>query len=422
MSLLRIVKISLLFFATAEVVLAQDGPEEVVRIDDTPESVIDNRRTDEAALNEDPEAQRRTRQQVSGEEDEPDAQWRQWEFDFYGSARVHLVRTFDIETLEHKDRISDGNSRIGARAEWEYLPDWHLFGRAELGFDVVESFSTRAQQFGDGGLETRLLFAGLDHANMTLVYGQNWSAYYQIAGITDRFAIYGGSASGIYNAGTVGQNTGTGRAEDVLQARFFIENEKWLGSLKPFNLNLQAQQSQPIPRVDGETFDYGFGASAWLETQTEFGIGLAYNRSHIEDIGRPAIIAAGMDGDAVAAAISSRWFGARWYISAVYTRLNNMETTDQGRYFNGNGLEIYGQWELIENWWLIGGWNGIEPDEEDPDVGEYRVAYAVVGGRYSFDSFKRMLYVEYRYNEGRLTDGTRLEDEITVGVRWDFGD
>jgi predicted porin len=383
---------------------------------------VDERRRDEAALNEDPEAQRRSRAQAGLEDPTANVTLKSWEFDFYASARVHYVNTFDIETFERENQVSDGNSRAGVRAEWEFKPEWSLYGRAEFGFDVVESFSSRAQRFGDGGLETRLLFAGIDHDNFTLVYGQNWSAYYQIAGITDRFAIYGGSASGIYNAGTVGQATGTGRAGDVLQARVYVDDEKWLGNFKPFNLNMQVQRSQPIPRVDGESYDFGIGASAWLETQTEFGIGLAYNRSRIENIQKPAIIDAGIDGDAIAAAVSTKAFGDRWFVSAVYSDLRNIETTELGEYFNGYGLEVYAQWEVVEDWWVIGGVNALDAVDDSPSIGEYRVRYTVVGGRYSFDSFKRMVYVEYRINEGRLTDGTFLEDEITVGVRWDFGD
>ena len=52
----------------------------------------------------------------------------------------------------------------------------------------------------------------------------------------------------------------------------------------------------------------------------------------------------------------------------------------------------------------------------------YRVRYVVLGGRYSFDSFKRMAYVEYRIDEGRRFDGGRNKDELTIGVRWDFGE
>ena len=47
--------------------------------------------------------------------------------------------------------------------------------------------------------------------------------------------------------------------------------------------------------------------------------------------------------------------------------------------------------------------------------------YAVIGGRYTFDSFNRMVYVEYRIDDGERADGRDRESEITFGVRWDFG-
>ena len=43
------------------------------------------------------------------------------------------------------------------------------------------------------------------------------------------------------------------------------------------------------------------------------------------------------------------------------------------------------------------------------------------GLRYTFDSFNRMLYAEYRIDNGRLWDGTALKNELTIGFRWDFG-
>ena len=85
-------------------------------------------------------------------------------------------------------------------------------------------------------------------------------------------------------------------------------------------------------------------------------------------------------------------------------------------------MELYAQWEAVENWWLIGGGNWLEPDEDDPDAGQFRIRYGVIGGRYSFDSFRRMLYIEYRIDDGRTFDGRPTKDEITIGVRWDFGD
>ena len=403
---------------------SQESPAEPAAVEKELQAVIDKRREDDVALNEDPEELRRNEAQRQREAQALDPRLepeKTTNFDFYGSVRAHWINTVDLETLERKSRVGDGNSRVGLEADWQFRPGWYLYGRAEAGFDVVENFTTRGDAFGDGGLTTRLLYAGLDSEYLTLLYGKNWSAYYQIAGITDRFAIFGGSGSGVYAAGTSGQAIGTGRADDVVQTRLYIDPENILKVFKPFNVNLQYQLSQPIPNVEGESYDYGFGASAWLETETERGVGLAYNRSRIGDPGRPAIANAGIDGDAEAAAITARIFGSRWYVSALLSRLKNLEVTDKGKFVDGTGGELYAQWEFLQDWWLIGGGNAFEPDSDDADAGEFRTRYAVIGGRYSFESFKRMAYFEYRIDDSRSFDGIKGKNEFTVGVRWDFG-
>ncbi len=343
-------------------------PEEEPVAEPPAPEVVEERRKDEAALEEDPEAQRRALAKipVSDEDAAPAAERPKHDFEFYASARVHAINTINLQTGNRTDRISDGNSRIGFRGEYQFKPGWWFYGRAEAGVDLVERFSTRGDLFGEGGITERLLFAGIDHENITLTYGKNWGAYYKVAGMTDRFAIFGGSASGTYNAGTSGQATGTGRADDVIQARIYVDPKRWTARFKPFNLNLQYQFDQPIPNVMGERYARGFAASATLETQKEFMLGIAYNRSDIDDPSRPAIAAAGIDGDATALALATRWYGDHWYASLLYSHLENMELTDQGRYVHAEGIEFYAQWEFRDNWWLIGGGNWLNPDENDP--------------------------------------------------------
>lgn len=382
------------------------------------EEVVEERRKDEAALNEDPEAQRRAIAEAS-DTDVPNQRSVSTSLEVYGSARIHAINRFDIETGDLESKLGDGNSRMGLRADWQYAPGWWLLVRGEIGLDLVESYTTRGEQIGDGGTTTRLAFAGLENETMMLLAGQNWSAYYQVAGITDRFAIFGGSASGVYNAGTAGQNTGTGRAEDVIQLRTYVQPDRWAPWLKPFNLNLQYQFEQPIPLLDNAKYEYGYGASAFLELQNEFGFGLAYNRAVVPDALATTGVS-GLAGDAEAIALSTRGFGKRWYASFLVTRLKNMEVTDTGRYFDAEGIELYAQWELIDRWWLIGGFNALEPIDEDPLVGDFRIRYAVVGARFTFRSFERMLYAEYRIDDGRAVDGSKRKDEVTVGIRWDF--
>ena len=380
---------------------------------------VAERRTDEAALNEDPEAQREVKREIEEATDDA-APVSKFSGEFYASARVHAINTFDEEKGETKQRIGDGNSRLGLRGDWQFSPGWYLYGRYEGGFDLVENFTTRADLFGDGGMTTRLAFIGIDSDKLKLGIGQNWSAYYQVAGITDRFAIFGGSASGVYNAGTAGQQTGTGRAEDVIQARTNVATTNWAPWLKPFKLNMQYQRGQPIPGVDNVNYDYSYGASAFLETQSEYGVGIAYNRAVVPGDAAASLNEVGIDGDSTAIAISTRTYGERWYVSVLYSRLNNMETTNEGIYFDGEGFEVFAQWQLRDKLWLIGGYNDLRPYDDETRAGEFRTRYGVVGARYTFRSFERMVYFEYRIDNGRLADGSPRDDEFTIGIRWDF--
>lgn len=371
---------------------------------------------EEAALNEDPEAQRRS--QI---EDSPILRSLWPDFEFYGSVRLHAINNFNEQDELTEFNLGDGASRIGLRGELQISEKWWLFGRAEAGFDVLDTFTPKAGEEGAdySGLNKRLLVGGFDSKNASATFGKNWSAYYKIAGMADRFSIFGGSGVGVYNANTDGGATGTGRADEVFQARIYTNSLKAL-SIKPFNLNVQYQDKQPIPHVSGKHYGSAYGASAWLESLGDRGIGLAYQRSKI-DFEDPLIKAAGIDGDALAGAMAFRMYGEKWYAALVVAQLENVMTTDQLKYINGRGGELYIQWQVKDKWWVIGGGNWFTPFEEDPDAGSYEVNYAVLGLRYTFDSFNRMLYAEYRLDSGILWNGTPRKNELTIGIRWDFG-
>ena len=120
-------------------------------------------------------------------------------------------------------------------------------------------------------------------------------------------------------------------------------------------------------------------------------------------------------------AVAFRKYGENWYGALVIARMENIQTTDEFKYIDGYGAELYLQWQFGERWWLISGGNWSKPDSDDPDAGEYKIAYAVLGLRYTLDSFNRMLYAEYRMDNGILWNGTDRKNEFTIGFRWDFG-
>jgi predicted porin len=429
------------FRATAAAIEADEGPKPAQRSQpaepesqdlapspkDQAESTADIKRgIDDAALNQDPEAaSRRVLSAFArhGDESVGDTRF----FSIYGSVRVQAVQNgvrANNDGQKEGFAFGDGGSRIGTKLHWNFTGRSQLFGLMEAGFNIFDVFSSNASsEEGDQGrlLNPRLYYVGLDTPYLFATFGKNWSTYYKIAGMTDRFAVFGGSAAGVYNAGTDGGASGTGRASEVIQTRLYLD---WFSHLKvkPFNLNVQYQSNQPIPQVDG-IINYGdqYGASAWFDTEAGWGFGVAYNLSRIDDRKAPAIVAAGIDGDDEALALSTRWSGDKWYASAVWTRQKNHATNDLDLYVDGNGAEVYAQWEFRPSWWLVGGGNWFEADEQDPQAGQYEIDQTIIGLRRTLDSFNRMLYAEYLIGNGSSFSGESGKNQLTLGIRWDFG-
>ena len=254
-----------------------------------------------------------------------------------------------------------------------------------------------------------------------LTFCKSWSTYYKVAGFTDRFAGTGGEASGAYNAGTDGGATGTGRAQGVLQTRLHLGKLPERLGIKPFNVNFQLQHGEPIPLVDGAHYGTAVGLSGVYQLKSSLALGLAYNFAQIDDLDDPDIRKAGLDGDAEALLVGTRQFGEKWYLGTVVSRLLNQEATDAGNYFDGWGWEVYGQYQLREKVWLTGGWNYLRPDS-DRLSGDYEIKYGVIGLRYSHDGFQNMMYANFRFDDGRLSDGEELDNVFTIGIRWNMGE
>lgn len=336
----------------------------------------------------------------------------------YGSARIRY------RAGEKDSAWGDGGTRAGINGDWKFSSKRWLFARGEAGFSLLAAVDQVLDPSGrsgedDGDLFLRLAYAGYAGPRALTSFGKNWSAWYQVAGFTDGFESTGASASGTYNAGTDGGPTGTGRADRVLQTRMLIDflPQRWF---KPFHLNLQVQHGEPVPQVDGVDYGTAFGASAVLNTKRGYTLGIAYNRADITDEGDPVVRGAGIDGDAEAFIIGTRGFGERWYLATVVSRLENHEATGAGIYFDGWGWEVFGRYRLYGPIWLTGGWNRLEPDGDEDQVGDYRLRYGVLGLWYSFRAFERLIYLEARFDDSRSADGIRTGNSYAFGVRWDL--
>lgn len=402
--------------------IGADQKSQLIAASDTPlaappvEAEQEEAREREQTAEEDPLAQRQTERVDQPQQwaDEPSRA------NIYGSVRVRY------RNQTGKSFWGDGGSRLGAEGRWQFRPRAWLFGRAEAGFNVLDEFdrlldpgSSADNDNPNSTLFRRLLYVGVEAPNAMLVLGKNWSPYYQVASFTDRFEGTGGSASGTYNAGTDGGPTGTGRADRALQTRILTGHllQRW--GVKPFNLNVQIQYDESIPLLEDVNYDLGISVSGVLQWVNDYTLGIAYNRATINR-DQPSVRQAGIDGDAQALLLGTRWFGDRWYLGTVVSRLLNHETTDEDIYFDAWGWEVYGQYQ-IKGWvWAVGGWNYLSPDANERRAGEYLIKYAVLGLRYTFDEFRKMLYANVQFDNSRNADGTGFDDTYTIGIRWDL--
>lgn len=376
----------------------------------------------ELEAEEDPlsQQQQEVREQAEeAEETEPPTQPNV--LDFYGSLRVR----YRSQSGSHG--FSDGGTRIGIKGRYQLWPNRWLFARAEVGLNLLDEISALLNPNANGpdrgrgdSFKRRLLNIGYESPDLFLVVGKTWSTYYKITGFTDRFEGTGGQAAGTYNAGTDGGRTGTGRADDALQTRMLIDflPEHW--GIEPFSLNIQLQNGQPIPGAEDEDYGLGIGLSALLATRDHFSFGVAFNHARVPGAHRPALRERGIHGDAQALAVGARWFDDDWYLGTVAARLLNHEATDKGNYFDGWGWEVYAQRRLRGNWWLTGGWNWLEPDSGQPQAGDYRLKYGIVGIRYALKGFDRVLFANLRAERSRDEDGSHLGNVLTIGLRWNF--
>lgn len=343
------------------------------------------------------------------------------QLDIYGSLRIR----YRSESGSHA--FSDGGSRVGIRGRYQFLPRKWLFARAEAGFNLLDEIraqvnpSANPPDVGPGDtFFRRLAYVGYESPNLFLVFGKTWSVYYKVSGFTDRFASTGGQAGGTFNARTDGGYTGTGRAENAFQTRILVDflPERW--GVEPFSLNLQVQDGERIPGMDGHRYGTTVGVSAILTTRDDFSLGVAYNHARVPNSDQAALRRRGIDGDARALAVGARWYSDDWYLATLLARMNNHETTNQGNYFDGWGMELYAQYRFKGNWWLTGGGNWLEPDGDQSLAGDYRIKFGVIGLRYTLRGFDRFLYANLRAERSRRQNGDAIGNVVTAGLRWNF--
>lgn len=334
--------------------------------------------------------------------------------DIYGSMRLFVEAGADDPTL------NDGSSRLGIRLGRDLRNGRTLFGRIEWKTNLVDNDSqfVVGDREDSGGivirdedtekvLSTRLGYLGMRFADVgEITFGKQWSVYYDVAGWTDVFNVYGGSALSVYSSGTDGGTLGSGRAENAVV---------WRNHRGRFSYGLQTQLKET---AESEDFK-GLGGSAIFSPNDDWDIGVAFAATRIK--GTFADIAG--DDDSGVATIGVRYHRHPWNVAFNVAKWDNHEAIfleDDTLIYDGYGAELYASYERSDRMHIYGGFNYTDPDIDDERVdADFGIEALIIGASW-FATEDSFAYLEALLSGSRDTGGERLDSVLSAGYRFDF--
>ena len=322
---------------------------------------------------------------------------------------LSLRGSFDDQSQDVKSLLNDGKSRFGLLYYPQGDSGWNISAQGEWGVRVLDSGSNLDEQLDT---QTRLLYAAISNDNIEFTYGKNWGVYYSVASMTDRFLIFGGHSTGVYQAGSDGGSAGTGRADDAFQFRSTRRQLEW---------GMQVQHNQDIPKIDGSAkYDWNYSASGIYRWESGFSLGIATNIAKPKSF-TAQMIAQGLDGDSKSSVIAMQYSTAKSYLGVAYSQSENHSTDDQFNYVDSIGWETYFRYDLNRKWRVVAGFNTAIEDQSSY-TGDFSVKEVILGAQRTFreHDFHDMIFVEVSLNHGRLADGSDGDSRVSIGFRYRF--
>ena len=333
--------------------------------------------------------------------------------DLYGSMRLFAEMGAEDPTL------NDGTSRFGLRLARRMNNGRTLFGRIEWKVNLVDNDSqfaigdstsdgiTLRDEETDSALSTRLGYLGVRFENIgELTFGKQWSVYSDVAGWTDMFNVYGGSALSMYAAGTDGGSLGSGRAEDAII---------WRNARGKFSYGLQTQLKTSADDGDFK----GLGGSLIFAPNDKWQIGAAFAANRIEG----AFEAITGDDNSGVATLGVRYDSGPWNTAFSIATWENHESiffADDTLIYDGVGAELYVDYAYSDRLHVYGGFNYTDPDIDDPRVdSDFGIEQLLLGASW-FATEESFAYVEALLSGGRDINGRHVDSVLSTGLRFDF--
>jgi len=225
--------------------------------------------------------------------------------------------------------------RVGLKGQWaiDELEDYYVFSTAELGLqltqrnDHIKISSDPGTGFGkvNSAVFARQGFIGIGSPYGRFSVGKQWGVHYTLAGAIDDMYIFGGDAIGVYNAGTDGGISGTGRADQAAKYELFKGN---------FYFGFQAQ-FRNISDND-KYFADAFSTAAYYEIPNIIKLGISYSKV-MDGMLKPEPNQAAIDDEMLSVLIDHK--DENFHFGIMGMVFNNHEKSNDGIFFKGWGVE-----------------------------------------------------------------------------------
>jgi hypothetical protein len=326
---------------------------------------------------------------------------------FYISLRPQFAKALN-EYGENKVKFQDAGSRAGFFYYYTFDNgiDLTLQYEGKIDWKNEASFINLSEQSNS---TRRLQYLALDYKDYTLLGGKYWSAYYDIAGLTDYFMAFGAQTSGAFNNSGDGAGSGTGRPERMLQLHF---------GRGDFDNTVQFQFKHFGSGNLDSDYRYGVAASTYYKGWPDIAIGASAAYAKFESI-TPKMLALGIDGEDISFITGLSYKKDKFLLNGVLSYTKNHMNDDQGIYFDAWGAELYTRYDFTENIRIAGGINWLIPKDSDYQ-GQYRIKKTILSLQYTFGkrTFDDLIYLEIAQPEGRLANGDTHDMTVAIGFRY----
>ena len=305
--------------------------------------------------------------------------------------------------------------RIGVKGKW-YFDDnrnYFFFTTAEVGLhlsrrnDFISIASDPGGSYAktESALYARLGYIGISTPYGNISIGKQWGIHYNLAGNIDNMYMFGGDAIGVYNAGTDGGPSGTGRADQSLKYEISI-NKLWLGVQGQFRDH----------SINSVYFADSFGAAATYDFEV-VKIGVSYNKV-LDGVVDPIHGEASIDDEYIAALVD--FSRENFHFGVIGSMFNNHEKNDTSAFFNGWGVEYNLKYNFgkKKEWSIVNNSSIMMPFEDE--------GMDYVSNRYSFEVARRfskntVMFAGVRMDNSTFSDGTKNQlHHYAIGFYYNF--